>query len=964
MFFSFLLFFDIHSEGGASYKEVDKLIKQKKQDQAITRILEILEKHPESFNQASDSIKMAMKNQAKFIEALLNMTRQLYKDSSNTTRILQLIANIEALNVEMDPDINNFLQRLKISATYIANKIKFNSIMDEGVALIKKERFVDASYCFAKGYSICLEDYRAEYAGTEQLEDTEEAISTIKEAITLLKNQDIKFIGALNAYKAMIKKDALNTSEEAVAKLEEEIMSMHSIGKIVFDGGTFLNTYLSDAQVKENFDESSFLPYATRITLGRLNAQEYEGIEGAMNAALFVRLSQLQDYVMDLLKSSMMDMFAKFRFDYLFDTNTLDAVDSHIKEYRRIIALIESLNVEGVKYPFLQTFNKEKIANAFVLKNIMSETFDVYKQYFEIKQHVFKGSSYASKAGQNDITMLGLIYTTLLPIGEELAKYSYEVMTEEKEELSKVHTKMFEAIESLFQDRLERYAEYKDDGGKSLFEEHESNFFLAKQMIEGSKKEGPSGSIVIQKLPTNALEQLEKQKPQLEADIEILRQAVSFISDTDKSVKLSLSVRRYMDSIKVSEQKLLGLSKEITNLTSSAKKHLFDMNLAKQEADFRYNEAVRNLKNEDFSTARTNITHSQTKSNEALSIESNEEYRILVDERLSKLGEEINRRENEIVVRQVRLSLEKAKKLYFNGNFGDAENALLSANTMWHTTNVEENEEIQNWLNIARTANIMKTGRSIPQSASLYPQMSQLLNTARQLYEEASKVIKQDRQIALKKLDDARNNIKQVLLVYPLNEEAGQLNLRIDQLTDPQNFTLQVNRKIETIRREYRRNPQTQYAELLNLYTMDRNFPGIAKLKDEVEIYLGIKILPPDTSALDLSLALTNEADAVLKANNRAAYNSALQKLNQAIRLNPNNERAFVLKDRIQMAMGGSAIAVLSYANEERYRQAVLALQRGNKITAIALVEQLLKDPEGRKSAKVHDLKKRINAQL
>ena len=102
----------------------------------------------------------------------------------------------------------------------------------------------------------------------------------------------------------------------------------------------------------------------------------------------------------------------------------------------------------------------------------------------------------------------------------------------------------------------------------------------------------------------------------------------------------------------------------------------------------------------------------------------------------------------------------------------------------------------------------------------------------------------------------------------------------------------------------------------------------------------------------------------MLKANNRAAYNSALQKLNQAIRLNPNNERAFVLKDRIQMAMGGSAIAVLSYANEERYRQAVLALQRGNKITAIALVEQLLKDPEGRKSAKVHDLKKRINAQL
>jgi len=40
------------------------------------------------------------------------------------------------------------------------------------------------------------------------------------------------------------------------------------------------------------------------------------------------------------------------------------------------------------------------------------------------------------------------------------------------------------------------------------------------------------------------------------------------------------------------------------------------------------------------------------------------------------------------------------------------------------------------------------------------------------------------------------------------------------------------------------------------------------------------------------------------------------------------------------------------------------AIISGLTVTAIALVEELLKDPEGRKSAKVHDLKTRINAQL
>ena len=145
---------------------------------------------------------------------------------------------------------------------------------------------------------------------------------------------------------------------------------------------------------------------------------------------------------------------------------------------------------------------------------------------------------------------------------------------------------------------------------------------------------------------------------------------------------------------------------------------------------------------------------------------------------------------------------------------------------------------------------------------------------------------------------------------------------------------------------------------------MDKNFPGIAKLKDELEIYLGLKILPPDMTEVNQSIALTNEADVIYKSGDKSRYSLALQKLDQAIKMNQNNERASLLKDRIQMAMGGSAIAVLSYANEEKYRRAVLALQRGNKITAISLVEELLRDPEGRKSAKVHDLKMRINAQL
>jgi hypothetical protein len=93
-------------------------------------------------------------------------------------------------------------------------------------------------------------------------------------------------------------------------------------------------------------------------------------------------------------------------------------------------------------------------------------------------------------------------------------------------------------------------------------------------------------------------------------------------------------------------------------------------------------------------------------------------------------------------------------------------------------------------------------------------------------------------------------------------------------------------------------------------------------------------------------------------------FQVALSQLDEAIRLNPDNQEAITLKDRMQTAVGGQAVAVLSAKDEERYQQAVRELQRGNKITASALVEQLMQSPGSRNSAKIADLKRRIDSQL
>lgn len=948
----------LYAKDKANYKEANRLIKNKKQDIAIEKILEILESHPESLNTASGLLKKAMKNQDKFVSQFLSIIAQLYENPDDNMRILKIIANIERLNTAMEPEMVEFLQKLKVSSLYATNRIKFNKIMKEGVDFIKRQLYLEALAKFMEGYSICYADYVEIYENTERLTKTEDAVKSIKSSYNDFRKEDVKFLNAINAYKLMLRQNILTPDSKVIETFEEEIKQMHSIGQTVFMNSRVLSSFLSEDEKKVNFTEDSFLPYATRITAGRANATEYEGVSGALEVAIFFRLKSIQDYIISLIQRTYSNGFAKFNFKAPSDPTLNASIAGYIREYKRIMDLIESINKTNTRFPYNQTESKNNLANLLTLNEIIVGSLAIYDRYLAINEKGYKDDEYGR--AEDDIRELRSLLFQFSPEQSRLVVFSFERFAKERADIINIQAQMFANISSLYQNRLSNYARLKNIDGKKFCKDHELQFTNTKKLVDGVTADSSGDTYY----PTEALSQFEMQATQLKKDIKILDDSINFLSSVSQEFDPNLTTQTHFEGIKDSTQKLNVLLSNLTTISNSTRNSIFKIELAKREADFRYNEAVRMLKLSDFVLARENITRSQEKSNEALRMEENAEYRNMVDSRLLALGQEINQKENEMVVREVRKSIDEAKKLYFNGNFGEAENILISAKSRWATTNIEENEEIQNWLNIAQTASVMKTGRTIPQSVALYPQMTQLLNNATQLYEEAKNIIKTERSVALKKLNEARNNIRQVLLVYPLNQDSGQLNLKIDQLIDPENFQTQVKRRIDRIRIEYKKNPRDSYVDLLNLYIMDKSFPGLAKLKDEVEIYLGLKILPPDMTQVNRSIALTNEADSIYKSNNKAKFEVALEKLDEAIKLNQNNERASLLKDRIQMAMGGSAIAVLSYANEEKYRQAVLALQRGNKITAIALVEELLKDPEGRKSAKVHDLKTRINAQL
>ncbi|MCK9171387.1 MAG: hypothetical protein M0P01_13320, partial [Treponema sp.] len=214
----------------------------------------------------------------------------------------------------------------------------------------------------------------------------------------------------------------------------------------------------------------------------------------------------------------------------------------------------------------------------------------------------------------------------------------------------------------------------------------------------------------------------------------------------------------------------------------------------------------------------------------------------------------------------------------------------------------------------------------------------------------------------------ALQKLRELQLVYPLNQDASLLTLRIQKILDPDGFTGLFAKRVDTARENYKvtGKQQLSYTDLLDLYAINPSYPGLKQLIYNVEIDLGIRQKPVDRKALNLSKVLTAEALRMVDAAGRdeVKLQSALSKVDEAIKLNPGNDDAMLLKDRIQTSIGGKAAVVLSSEDEAKYQQAITELQNNDIVTANTLVEQLLQKQSNRRSSKILDLQKKIKALL
>jgi len=282
-------------------------------------------------------------------------------------------------------------------------------------------------------------------------------------------------------------------------------------------------------------------------------------------------------------------------------------------------------------------------------------------------------------------------------------------------------------------------------------------------------------------------------------------------------------------------------------------------------------------------------------------------------------------------------------------------------------THIDEPEpEVEYWLRLVQTALSIKTGRNIPQTAPLYPEMSQLLSLAKKYFQEGKTALeKRDKVSALQSFDEAKKKIQEVKVVFPLNQDARVLELRINQLSDPDAFNREFARLVSAARTKIdaRKDLETVYSDLLDLEAIDPKYTGLKALIERLEILLGLRLPPPDPKALAEARALAAAAQKTFDSREVSRFPTAVAQLNRALELDPNNENASRLKDRILTYVGGTATLVLPSAGETIFNEAVAFFQNGDYLSARIRLTRLYESyPQARKVQKASDLDARLTA--
>lgn len=1024
-FFSLSLY--AKDENDLSLFEIDKLIRQTDYEEALRLLNIYINKYPDNFDNAQRRIKRIMnirKQYSILAEKLINL---ILTEPENDKEIYEITAQLERFEKNPSDEHLQFIADLKKSAEFNYFRSQFNEVQTQSAGYTQSGLYSDSIAIIRQnGFWLYKDSFYERWENNPEI--TAKAQSVVdhleKEVANFNdKNFNNRFNKAVNDYVNSLNNDKYDDSVKNFNTVLQVFQEYAALRNSIFEDAHQLEVLFEEVQkLDQDSTDASYLPFMFRFIYGVSYIPD-SGIIGAvdgqwkaamtrMNTALFANiLKYYERYRTNCANTA-------FTAKQKIDNNAANT--NRIKNYslleQNTLNLYNFLNVRSGQtfvHPFSEYFVYTDYLNALTLavsglynneieindtKNLTYQTIDELKNKGQDKNFEEKLMQAASKIililGNKDDKGLEKInhYAAYAESKNESFKGLEEEYTKEIDSLFKSSEDFFDLIwkeeSEYFAQKAKALADEVvliNDSGQTFYKGFNSKLDSASKnkftkdteaALSYKDNSDASGNLLLlysypeialnislygQKKINSAIKEITDYKARIKNNYD----AESLWQEDEEISSYYEECRKELDSQILRLEELMKKSDE---LVQNSRQKIISSQIARNEGDTRYSEAQTALKNQNFSLARRKLEQALSKYEEALTISDDESLRREWDSKLAALGENINRTENEIIVKEVRLLKTQAREAYFNGFFDEAEKYLNQAKNRWAITNAVEDEEITSLMNYINTAISMQTGRDISPSAPQYPEMSQLINIANQYYEEGQQYYRKgDKEQGNLALQKALDNIRKVQVVYPLNAEASLLTLKINKLMNPSKFEEEFAQKIKIAQNMCKDSATVQegYSTLLDYYKINPDYKGLKDLIYKVEIDIGIRQKPVDNSALTRSKNLYNDAQKTYNnaGNNLEKLQSALEKVNRALVLNPNNTQAQGLKDTIITKMGGTATQI-SMEDEQLYNQAIVYLQNNNVIAANQILKQLLNKPQNQYVQKIKDLKAKIEARM
>jgi tetratricopeptide (TPR) repeat protein len=994
-FACFLLFAAISPAFGRGNQEndlarADELIKNKLYDEAILVLTDFARRYPDHFYETQSRLSQIYEIQDEFNRLADQLIDILLNDPGNNERILALTLRLYELEHENSPLIVNFVARTREIAQFNVNRILLREILARGRNFLNAGDSAAALHTYAEGMSFMRDEFFSAGHGVNiendvrrETERINSMIAAFQQTSTQLGTISAEYTRAINAGELnripeitnrlipamdrfIVLKQTLYTSIDTFDRILNEIREMNPA---IIDRNhlSFVSVVIHGRAVgslqgaSDDFERQ----YIQEGMLGAFNVYWKNSIGSVLNAISShaergknASITALNAGNYRLAASSLDRMENFFNLTPLFFDKTRQLYAGGNPQTINLFGN-DILYTDIPSYIDLLALNE---ANNFLLQasNIgVQQNFDrtslVRWEEGRINTDVALRNEQQTR---NNIRETQLLIETLRANANQVntdmnSHHHVTHITDAIRAIDNMHT----ALQAEERQSIERYFRIAQQSLENILAERRTQLETGINLLEGERHLGEDGVETVFRFPTEAYQEL---STMVAESAVILEMEESFFTTalTQEEALASVDYHAVISELTNIHTQGIVLSETARNRSGQAE-------ALRQEGDRLFRDAQAAFQRSDYEAARTLIQRASDRYSESLEIQESPSLRQMRDSQLYSLGQAIAAAENELIIAEVRSLVNSARNAYYNGNFQQAESSLIRARNRWSITSPDENDEVMHWLSIVRTALSATSVRVIPPTAPLFPEMSQLLSQAQRNYEEGVRHVNAgQRALGLAMFDEARQLTREVKLMFPLNQEAGLLDLRIEQFIDPTAFNAAFEQRMRTAIAGTRNRSMEAFADLQNLAEINPRYPNIRAILTQAEIDIGIRPPPPNPADIARSNELTASAGRIINNNQTAQFEVAHTQLNEAIRLNPNNTEASQLRDRLLGRRNVPGNVVLSSQDEADYQRALREFQAGNNLVAFALVERLMLNPSNRNITKLIELQRRIQAIL